>query len=110
MYNHQGTVWQNAGRVNRHSGPFADPTTVIDTVNAGQSVIVLCYSQGETQTFANPFHSNTSDAWDFVITSDQDPGGFVADVFINTDGDIRQQIGSQCTCDALQQRLAPPHG
>ncbi len=107
MYNHPGTVWENAGRVNRHRGPKADPTTVIDTVNAGQRVTILCYSHGDTEKFINPHgHENTSDAWDFVVTGDQDRGGFVADVFINTDGDIAQQLGSQGTCDALRQRLA----
>jgi hypothetical protein len=105
--NHDGIVWQNAGRVNRHSGPTADPNTVIDTVNAGQSVIVLCYSHGDTESHTTPGGvSNTSDAWDFVVTSDQDPGGFVADVFLNTGGDIVQQLGPQGVCGALQQRLA----
>ena len=110
MYNLQGTVWENAARVNRHSGPKADPTTIIDTIHANQQVTILCYSKGDTQTFANPFRTNTSDAWDFVVTSDQDPGGYVADVLIDTGGDIRQQLGSQGTCDALRQRLAggPP--
>ena len=108
MYNHPGTIWQNAANVNRHSGPKSDPNTIIGTLHAGQHVTILCYSTGSTERFENPLHTPpTSDAWDFVVTSDQDPGGFVADVFIDTGGDIRQQLGSQGTCDALRQRLAP---
>jgi hypothetical protein len=103
MNTQSGTVWKNAGNVTRHSGPHADPTSVIDTLPANQSVIVLCWSHGDNMTFANPFVSNTSDAWDFVVTSDQDPGGFVADVFINTVKDIRQQL--PVSCDILAQRL-----
>ncbi len=106
MYNHPGSIWENAPRVNRHHGPKADPTTIIDTLHAGQHLTVLCYSKGDTETFANPHQTNTSDAWDFVVTGDQDPGGFVADVFVNTSGDIAQQLGSQGTCDALRQRLS----
>ena len=106
MYNLQGTVWENAGRVNRHRGPKADPTTIIDTVHAHQRVTILCYTKGDTQTFTNPFQTNTSDDWDFVVIGDHDPGGFVADVFINTGSDIHQQLGKQGTCDALRQRLA----
>ena len=102
--NHDGIVWHNAGRVNRHSGPTADSNTVIDTINANQPVTVLCYSHGDTQSFTAPDgHTYTSDAWDFVVTSDQDAGGFVNDVHINTGGDIRKQL--PVTCSVLAQRL-----
>jgi len=52
----------------------------------------------------------TSKDWDFVVTSDQDPGGYVADVFVNTGGNIEQQLGEQGRSDALQQRLVAPSG
>jgi hypothetical protein len=48
----------------------------------------------------------TSEYWDFVVTSDQDPGGYVADVFVNTGGNIERQLGEQGSSDMLQQRLA----
>src|SRR6516162_828939 len=80
MNTQQGTVWGNAGSVTRYSGPHAN-STVIDTINANQPVTVLCYSHGDTQSFTAPDgHTYTSDAWDFVVTSDQDSGGFVNDV------------------------------
>jgi hypothetical protein len=46
-----------------------------------------------------------SKAWDFVVTSDDDPGGYVADVFVNTFGDVTHQLGPQGACNALKQRL-----
>src|SRR5690349_20496818 len=71
-----------------------------------QILIVLCYSYGDTVSVVNPYgHKNTSDAWDFVITSDDDPGGYMADVYIDTGDDSIQQLGPQGTSDALQQRL-----
>jgi len=107
MHNHEGIIWSNAMQgVNRRSGPGED-YAAIDTLQAGQPLVVLCYSQGEPVTFTNPFQTNTSDAWDFVVTSDQDPGGYVADVFIDTGGDTTQQFGEQGRCDILQQRFAP---
>jgi len=106
MYNHPGTIWQTAAIVNRHSGPKSDSHTVTGTLHAGQHVTILCYSKGSPESFENPLHTPpTSDAWDFVVTGDQDLGSFVADVFIDTGGDIRQQLGSQGTCDALCKRL-----
>lgn len=109
-HNHTGSIWGNATpSVNRHSGP-GESFAVIDTLPANQSLIVLCYSLGDIVTFTNPFQTNTSAAWDFVVTSDQDPGGFVADVFVNTGGDITIQLGEQGTCKALQQRLANSSG
>ena len=111
MNTQPGTVWHNAGSVTRYSGPHADPTTVIDTINHDQSVTVLCYSLGDNMTWTTPplpnypnGVTNTSDAWDFVVTSDQDPGGFVADVFLDTDNkDIRVLL--TVTCTILYQRL-----
>jgi len=106
-HNHEGKIWSNATQgVNRRSGPGED-YAIIDTLQAGQPLVVLCYSQGEPVTFTNPFRTNTGDAWDFVVISDQDPGGYVADVFIDTGGDIIQQLGEQNRCDILQQRFAP---
>ena len=105
-HNHEGKIWSNATpSVNRHAGPGTD-FGVIDSLQAGQSLIVLCYSLGDPVTFTNPFQTNTSEAWDFVVTSDQDPGGYVADVFVDTGAEITQQLGVQGSCDLLQQRLA----
>jgi hypothetical protein len=115
-HNHTGSIWGNVpqGGVNRHSGPGTN-FAVIDPHNPlhrEQQVIVLCYSLGEPKTFTTPplpnaphGVTNTSDAWDFVVTSDQDPGGYVADVYVNTGDDIRQQLGGQGTCEALRNRL-----
>ncbi len=106
-HNHDGKIWSNATNgAHRRSGPGED-YAVIDTLAADQSLIVLCYTQGEPVEFTNPFQTNVSDAWDFVVISDQDPGGYVADVFIDTHGDIIQQLGEQGRCDILQQRFAP---
>ncbi len=95
MNTQPGKVWGNAGSVTRYSGPHADPTTALDTINANQSVTVLCYSNGDTESFTTPggVH-NTSAAWDFVVTSIQDPGGFVPDVYIDTGGPIQNQLPS----------------
>lgn len=43
--------------------------------------------------------------WDFVVTSDGDVGGYVADVFVDTGDDIIKQLGEQGSCNLLQQRL-----
>src|SRR6516225_8923019 len=92
MNTQQGTIWANAGNVTRYNTPHAD-NSIIDSINAGQSVTILCYSHGDTQSFKAPDGvTYTSDAWDFVVTSDQDAGGFVNDVHINTGGDIRKQL------------------
>jgi hypothetical protein len=107
-HNHEGKIWSNVTLgANRRHGPGTS-FGVIDTLPANQQLIVLCYSLGDTESFANPTDPNhpfSSNAWDFVVTSDQDPGGYVADVFVDTGGDIRQQFGSQGTCPALKQRL-----
>jgi hypothetical protein len=110
-HNRTGSIWSNAiGGVNRRTGPGAI-FDIIDKLQSDQSLIVLCYSLGDTESFTVPDgHTYTSDAWDFVVTSDQDAGGYVADVFVNTDGDIIQQLGEQSRCDVLQQRLANPFG
>ena len=109
-HNHTGFIWDHAmNGVNRHKGPSKDSPKILPALHAGQSLIVLCYSLGDDMEFPNPFQpNNTSNAWDFVVTSDQDGGGYVADVFIDTGGDIVQQLGGQGTCDALQRRLANP--
>jgi hypothetical protein len=105
-HNHSGFIWDNAtdGVFRRHGpGTIFDK---IDALQAGQQLIVLCYSLGDPETFTTPDgKTNTSDAWDFVVTSDQDPGGYVADVFVNTGDDITKQLGEQGRCDLLQQRL-----
>src|SRR5215471_6240483 len=98
-HNHDGKIWSNATQsVYRRSGPGED-YDVIDTLEADQTLIVLCYTQGDLVEFTNPFQTNVSDAWDFVVTGNQDPGGYVADVFIDTHGDIIQQLGMQNRCD-----------
>src|SRR6266516_635093 len=105
-HNHEGKVWSNVTLgANRRQGPGTN-YSVIDTLPANQQLIVLCYSLGDTESFTAPNgQTYSSDAWDFVVTSDQDPGGYVADVLLDTGGDIRQQLGSQGTCPALKQRL-----
>ncbi len=111
-HNHTGSIWSNVGDggVKRHSRPPFDDTTVIgDPLHAGQQLIVLCYSLGPPVSLPHPTGpepTHPSDAWDFVVTSDQDRGGYVADVFIDTGGDIRQQLGNQGTCEVLRQRLS----
>jgi len=106
MANHAGTIWSNAsGDVHRRRGPGTN-FALIDSLHAGQQLIVFCYSLGDNETFTNPNGvTYASAAWDFVVTSDQDPGGYVADVFIDTGGDITQQFGQQGTCGHLNQRL-----
>jgi hypothetical protein len=110
-HNHTGSIWGNAtDGVNRHSEPNKNSATIGIPLQAGQSLIVLCYSRGQSMTFKNPNgHVNTSDAWDFVVTSDQDPGGYVADVYVDTGDDIARQLGEQGRCDILQQSLATHH-
>ena len=105
MNTQQGIVWSNAGSVPRYSGPHADPNTIIDTITANQHVTVLCYTNGDTESFTTPGGVlNTSPAWDFVVTSDQDPGGFVNDVYLDTNNqDIRKLLPT--TCNILWQRL-----
>ncbi len=106
---HEGKIWSNVTEpVHRRSGPTTHHP-IIDQFQAGQEFLVLCYSLGDTEQFENPTnppgHPFTSNAWDFVVTSEQDTGGYVADVFIDTGGDIRQQLGTQGTCPALKGRL-----
>jgi hypothetical protein len=106
MSNHDGKIWANVtGGAHRRYGPGKN-FAVIDTLQAGTSLIVLCYSLGDTESFTTPGgQMNMSNAWDFVVTSDQDPGGYVADVLVDTGGDITRQLGEQGACDALRQRL-----
>lgn len=106
-HNRTGSIWSNVTLgANRRLGPGTN-FEEIDTLPAGQSLIVLCYSHGQSESFTAPNgQTYTSDAWDFVVTSDQDPGGYVADVFVDTGGDVTQQLGAQGTCELLQQRLA----
>ncbi len=110
-HNHTGTVWSNAtSGVHRRSGP-GTTFPINKTLPAGTPLIVLCYSQGEEQSFtASDGHVYTNTAWDFVIIDDQDPGGYVADVYVDTGGDITHQLGVQGTCTRLSQTLAGPSG
>jgi hypothetical protein len=114
-HNHTGSIWSNATTgVRRHTKPHTD-AEVKDVLPADQPLLIFCYSHGDTVKFENPNgHTNMSNAWDFVVTNDDDSGGFVADVYINTGNDIIQQLGPQGTSDALRQRLAlasePPLG
>lgn len=109
MSNHDGKIWANVtGDAHRRYGPSTN-YDIIDTLQARTPLIVLCYSLGDTESFTTPGgQMNTSNAWDFVVTSDQDPGGYVADVLVDTGGDITQQLGEQGRCDALSQRLVNP--
>jgi len=108
-HNHTGSIWSNVTNgANRRRGPGTN-FGIIDTLRAGTPLLVLCYSLGDTESFTTPDgNTNTSAAWDFVVTSDQDGGGYVADVFVDTGGDTVQMLGGQGTCDALRQRLANP--
>jgi hypothetical protein len=109
-HNHAGSIWSNVtDGANRRHGPGTSFNPPIDKLPAGTSLIVLCYTLGDTESWMAPNgQTYTSDTWDFVVTSDQDRGGYVADVFIDTGGDITYQLGAQGTCDALRQRLAHP--
>jgi hypothetical protein len=111
MSNHDGKIWANVpGVAHRRYGPGIS-FDKIDSLQPGTPLIVLCYALGDAESFTTPGgKTNTSNAWDFVVTSDQDPGGYVADVLVDTGGDITQQLGEQGTCDALRQRLVPPSG
>jgi uncharacterized protein YraI len=104
---HGGKIWSNVTQgANRRQGPGTNYPTIGQGLTAGQSLIVLCYSSGTTESFTAPNgQTYTSDDWDFVLTSEQDTGGYVADVLIDTGGDISQQLGSQGTCTYLKQRL-----
>lgn len=56
-HNHEGKIWSNAAQgVNRHSGP-GEEYAALDVLEAGQPLIVLCYSQGEPVSFTNPFQN-----------------------------------------------------
>lgn len=109
-HNHAGSIWSNVtDGANRRHGPGTSFNPPIDKLPAGTSLIVLCYTRGDSESWTPPDgQTYTSDAWDFVVTSDQDRGGYVADVLIDTGGDITHQLGAQGTCDALRQRLAHP--
>jgi len=107
-HNHTGSIWSNAPPQPRRLGPGAN-FPQISTLQANQPLIVLCYYLGDPVSFTAPHgHTYASEAWDFVVTDDQDSGGYVPDVYVNTDGDIIQQLGEQGRCDVLQQRLAYP--
>lgn len=108
-HNRTGYIWSTvASGANRRRGPSTN-FAVIDTLPARTELIVLCYSHGDTETFtASNGLTYTSDAWDFVVTSDQDAGGYVADVLIDTGSDITKQLGEQGTCAALVHHLATP--
>ena len=109
-HNHTGTIWSNATTVNRHTGPGSG-FPHLDRLQAGTPLIVLCYSQGDSQKFTPVGHPQyTSTAWDFVVTDDQDSGGYVNDVYIDTGGDITQQLGGQGTCARLIQTVEGPSG
>lgn len=110
-HNHTGSIWANVPNdANRRRGPGTN-FALIDKLQAGQPLIVLCYTRGDVASFTAPDGQPfTSDVWDFVVTGDRDPGGYVADVLVNTGGDIAQQLGEQGTCNALRQRLTNPSG
>ena len=105
-HNHTGYIWSNVnGGANRRHGPGTN-YGIIDNLPAGTPLIVLCYSHGQSESFTAPNgQAYTSDAWDFVVTRDPDLGGFVADVLVDTGGDITQQLGEQNTCRNLKNRL-----
>jgi hypothetical protein len=113
-HNHTGKIWHSLTEgVFIHSEPTNTPETRIGTLHADQQLIVLCYSFGDSISLQHPTGdepTQPSNAWDFVVTSDQDRGGYVADVFIDTGGDIRQQLGEQGRCDILKRRLADSPG
>jgi uncharacterized protein YraI len=104
-HNHTGSIWSNAtAGVRRHTGPGQNfPVNKI--LPAGQELVVLCYSRGDSVSFVNPYMSNTSDAWDYVVTKDDDSGGYVADVYVNTGADITVQLGAQGVCNILAQSI-----
>lgn len=106
-HNHEGKIWDNIPSVvHRRYGPGTS-FEVIDSLQPGQPLIVLCYSLGDTESFTTPGgQTNTSNAWDFVVIGDGDAGGYVADVFVETGDDIVKQLGEQGSCNLLQQRLA----
>ena len=110
-HNHTGSIWSNVSDgAHRRSGPGTN-FEIIDTLQAGQPLVVLCYSLGDTESFTTSGgKKNTSNAWDFVVTGDQDSGGYVADVFVDTGDDITKQLGEQGKCDVLRHRLLNSSG
>src|SRR6266487_2096758 len=119
-HNHKGSIWSKNPdgtplKANRRRGPgtdFAKVATHEGTLDGETPLIVLCYSLGEREISFDAPDGVTykSYAWDFVVTDDQDPGGFVADVLVNTDGNIQHQLGEQGKCSELRQRLVDSHG
>jgi len=107
-HNHDGKIWSNvdAPGANRRKGPGKD-FALIDTLPAGTSFIVLCYALGNAEVkWTGPDGTMyNSNAWDFVVTGNQDGGGYVADVLIDTGGKITDQLGAQGSCHALGQHL-----
>lgn len=105
-----GSIWSNVPTTGAHRrrGPSTN-FALIDSLAPGTPLIILCYAHGDSETFtAANGATYTSDAWDFVVTSDQDSGGYVADVLIDTGGDIVKQLGEQGTCANLVQHLTTP--
>ena len=110
-HNHTGTIWQNIdhrGEV-RHLGPGDNFDPIGSKLKPGTAVVVLCYSHnpvGITKKHPTPggIH-NENDLWDFVVTEDDDSGGYIPDVYVDTGDPIDKQLGPQGTCAALKQRL-----
>lgn len=105
---HTGSIWENATNPSpiRRQKP-RNNSSQIDTLKPGQPLIILCYSRGDIVSHTTPGgQPNQSDLWDFVVTGDGDPGGYVPDVFVNNGIDIDQQLGEQGRCSILKQRLA----
>jgi len=104
-----GSIWGNATEgVNRRCGPGTG-FKIIDTLSANQDVTVVCFLRGDTESFtASDGNTYTSDAWDFVVTGDGDRGGYVADVLINTGGDITQQLGAHGNCSIIRRDQGEP--
>jgi hypothetical protein len=110
-HNHTGTIWQNIdqhGEV-RRLGPGDNFASIGSKLKPGTDVVVLCYSQnpdGIKKSHKTPGGVlNESDLWDFVVTEDDDGGGYIPDVYVFTGDDIDKQLGAQGTCASLQQRL-----
>lgn len=107
-HNHTGSVWSNVSKgANVREGPGTNFPTITDTLplKAGTPVVILCYSLGEEIVHLAPDGVKyKSRAWDYVVTTNGDRG-YVADVLINTGGDIIKQMGQQGTCKLVGQRL-----
>jgi len=102
-----GSIWDNTKDVAKRRKRPDRNSEVIDTLQAGQPLIILCYSMSDHEESWEDPERNIwrSKAWDFVVTSDDDSGGYVADVYVNTYGIVTQQLGPQGACNLLKQRL-----